>query len=103
MREGCQVLRNWGQIPIVLRNVLIFVGAHSVRDGLPGRVPRPSPTGWAPTGRGRPRGGLLRGGIAHGVGSYKGASPASAQFFDEFVGDAGRIGGYVFLSVHADA
>ena len=94
MRVGCQVLRNWGQIPIVLRNVLVVVGAHSVRDGLPGRVPRPSPTGWAPTrGDHRPRGGLLRGG----------ASPASAQFFDEFVGDAGRIGGYVFLSVHADA
>jgi hypothetical protein len=92
MREGCQVLRNWGQIPIVLRNVLVFVGAHSVRDGLPGRVPRPSPTGWAPTRR-----------IAHGVGSYEGASLASAQFLDEFVGDAGRIGGHVFLSVHADA
>ena len=27
----------------------------------------------------------------------------SGQFFDEFVGDAGRIGGHVFLSVHAHA
>ena len=51
----------------------------------------------------RPRGGLPQGGIAHGVGSYKGASHASAHFFDEFVGDTGRIGGHVFLSVHAHA
>jgi hypothetical protein len=40
--------KNWGQIPIVLRDVLVFVGAHPVRDGFLGRVPRPSPTGWAP-------------------------------------------------------
>jgi hypothetical protein len=41
--------KNWGQIPIVLRDVLVFVGAHPVRDGFLGRVPRPSPTVWAPT------------------------------------------------------
>jgi hypothetical protein len=47
----CRVpnLINWGQIPIVLQDVLVFVGAHPVRDGFWGRVPRPSPTGWAPT------------------------------------------------------
>lgn len=37
------------------------------------------------------------------MGSYEGASPALAQLFDEFVGDAGRIGGHIFLSVFAHA
>ena len=51
----------------------------------------------------RQRGGLPQGGIANGVGSYEGGSLASAQFFDEFVGDAGGVGGHILKLVFAHA